>query len=305
MRGTQSADPAGRLSIGALSRATGVPVETLRTWESRYGFPEPERKPSGHRHYSPAIVPRLRRIAEALARGHRASDTVSASDAELAQLLDTTPGAPLGGPERPVPAAPDVGSLVDAVAAFDAERLTRQLLADWARLGVIDFLDRRVAPLVRALGDGWAEGRLEIRHEHFASERVGDLLRTLRLPFEDRASGPLVVFSTLPGEGHSLGLQMAALAVAAAGRRVLYLGAETPVEQLADLVVDLNARVVAVSVSLASRGTTTRRQLVRLRASLPRRVMMLVGGEGAPAVRDVETFADFRALDAWARSLGA
>ncbi len=301
----QSADAGGRLSIGALSRATGVPVETLRTWESRYGFPEPERKPSGHRHYSPAIVPRLRRIAEALARGHRASDTVSASDAELAQLLDTTPAAPLGGAERPVPAAPDVGSLVDAVAAFDAERLTRQLLADWARLGVIDFLDQRVAPLVRALGDGWADGRLEIRHEHFGSERIGDLLRTLRLPFEDRASGPLVVFSTLPGEGHSLGLQMAALVVAAAGRRVLYLGAETPVEQLADLVVDLNARVLAVSVSLAARGTTTRRQLARLRASLPRRVTMLVGGEGAPAVRDVDTFADFRALDAWARSLGA
>jgi len=36
--------PSARLTIGALSRATGIPVETLRTWESRYGFPEPERK---------------------------------------------------------------------------------------------------------------------------------------------------------------------------------------------------------------------------------------------------------------------
>ena len=54
-----------RVSIGALSRATGIPVETLRTWESRYGFPVPERRPSGHRLYPLAIVPRLRRIAEA------------------------------------------------------------------------------------------------------------------------------------------------------------------------------------------------------------------------------------------------
>jgi len=31
-------DQRGLLTIGALSAATGVPVETLRTWERRYGF---------------------------------------------------------------------------------------------------------------------------------------------------------------------------------------------------------------------------------------------------------------------------
>src|SRR6188508_2056350 len=76
-----------RLSIGALSRATEIPVETLRTWESRYGFPVPERRPSGHRLYPLSIVPRLRRIAEALAGGHRARQVVPASDADLRRLL--------------------------------------------------------------------------------------------------------------------------------------------------------------------------------------------------------------------------
>ena len=285
-----------------MSRATSIPVETLRTWEARYGFPEPERKPSGHRCYHPAVVPRLRRIAEALARGHRASDTVSASDADLARLLDVTPVA-LRRPVAPsTDAPPDIAALIDATASFDAEGLTRGLLADWARFGVIEFLEQRIAPLIRSIGDRWSDGRLEIRHEHFASERVGDLLRTLRLPFEERAPGPLVVFSTLPGEGHSLGLQMAALVVAAAGCRVLYLGAETPVDQVAELAADVNARAVAVSISVASRGVTARRHLTRLRSLLPRRVHVLAGGEGAPAGRDIETLTDFRALDQWARA---
>jgi len=87
----------GRLSIGALARATGVPVETLRTWESRYGYPVPERKPSGHRVYPLSSVPRLRRIAQALARGHRAGEVVPASEADLAALLSTT--APPAAPE--------------------------------------------------------------------------------------------------------------------------------------------------------------------------------------------------------------
>ena len=51
------------LSIGVLSRATGIPAETLRTWERRYGFPLPDRKPSGHRLYPAATVKHLRRVA--------------------------------------------------------------------------------------------------------------------------------------------------------------------------------------------------------------------------------------------------
>src|SRR5512141_471477 len=82
-----------RLAIGALSRATAIPVETLRTWESRYGFPVPERRPSGHRVYALSTVPRLRRIAEALARGHRAGQVVPASEVELRQILAAEPRA--------------------------------------------------------------------------------------------------------------------------------------------------------------------------------------------------------------------
>ena len=41
------------LSIGTLSSATGVPVDTLRTWERRYGFPAPVTRTGGsHRRYS-------------------------------------------------------------------------------------------------------------------------------------------------------------------------------------------------------------------------------------------------------------
>jgi MerR family transcriptional regulator, light-induced transcriptional regulator len=40
------------LTIRDVARRTGVESATLRMWEQRYGFPEPERLPSGHRRYS-------------------------------------------------------------------------------------------------------------------------------------------------------------------------------------------------------------------------------------------------------------
>lgn len=39
------------LTIGGLAERTGVPPATLRSWESRYGFPRPTRLAGGHRRY--------------------------------------------------------------------------------------------------------------------------------------------------------------------------------------------------------------------------------------------------------------
>ena len=298
-------DPRGaRLAIGALSRATGIPVETLRTWEIRYGFPVPERRPSGHRVYALSTIPRLKRIAEALARGHRARQVVPASDADLRQLLAAPASiAPSTAGFAPVSASEEIPQLLRLVESFESDRLTHALLSASARLGPLAFLETVAAPLLREVGEAWAKGRLEVRHEHFLSERLGDVLRSLRLAQEERASGPLIVLSTLPGEAHGLGLQMAALVVACAGCRVLYLGTETPVPDMASLTKDLGARALALSVSASSPRPRTSTLVKRLRAALPRRTALLVGGEGASGPAGVQVFKDLRSLDGWAREL--
>jgi len=287
---------AGMLSIGALARATGIAVETLRTWERRYGYPGPSRKPSGHRVYPTSSVPRLRRIAEALTRGHRAGEVLTASEEDLTALLHL---APSGAAERMAPDADVDRELLRAIERFDSERLTRLLMAEWGRLGPLEFVRTRVAPLLTEVGDGWAAGRLEVRHEHFFSERLSDVLRTFRLPLEERARGPLIVFATLPGELHGLGLQMAALVLVTAGCRICYLGTDVPLPELDTLARDLAARAVAVSVSAAGQARAGA-QLKRLRELLSRRVALLVGGQGAGRARPgIEVLQDLAGLVAW------
>ncbi len=295
----------GMLSIGALSRATGIPIETLRTWERRYGFPVPERKPSGHRLYPIESVPRLRRIGQALAEGHRAGEVVPASDEDLARLIEAIPQASeFPGPRSRGSESLTDEELIEAVLEFKGERLMRALLLDWARMRPVDFLAERVAPLIRSVGQGWAEKRLDVRHEHFLSERLGDLLRSLRMPFEERANGPLVVMATLPGELHGLGLQMTALLFASHGFRLLYLGTDTPVDQIASLAKDLGAAHVALSVSVATGGAGSTRAINRLRQSLPDKLTILVGGEGARPKEGIVYLRDLRDLHEWCRSHG-
>ena len=295
----------GLLSIGALSAATGIPVETIRTWERRYGFPLAARKPSGHRVYPLATIPRLRRIAQAIGAGHRAAEVVPASERSLEDLLAAAAGMAPGAPalvqgSSPAPARPP-GDLLAALRAFDAEPLKQSFQQDWARLGPLRFLQEEAAPFLTAVGEAWAEGSLDVRHEHFGSAVLGDFLRAVRLPIDDRAAGPMAALATLPGEFHGLGLQMSALVFGLAGWRTLILGVDTPVAQIAALAREAPLRAVALSCVI-KRGRARTNPLQALRHLLPSRVALIVGGAAAPPphrLKGVETLSDLGALDRW------
>lgn len=57
------------LGIGEIAERTGVPAGTIRMWEQRYGFPEPERTPSGYRRYRAEDAEAVRRVLALRERG--------------------------------------------------------------------------------------------------------------------------------------------------------------------------------------------------------------------------------------------
>jgi methylmalonyl-CoA mutase cobalamin-binding subunit len=97
---------------------------------------------------------------------------------------------------------------------------------------------------------------------------------------------------------------MVALLLAVVGWHILFLGTEVPPTQIASLARDLNARTVAVSVSIANRGEPMAGQITFLRGLLPRRVTLLVGGEGAPGPQPgLKILHDFTEIEEWGRHL--
>ncbi len=103
----------------------------------------------------------------------------------------------------------------------------------------------------------------------------------------------------LPGDTHEGGLLMVSVLFAFRGYRVVYVGAGMPVEQIAAAATSGSIEVVAISVSPAMPHRQIASAIVHLRELLPRRVLLWVGGAGAPpAVRGVERFDNLDALDA-------
>lgn len=292
------------LTIGSLSRETGIPVPTLRTWERRYGQPTPLRRPSGHRLYPAEWVERLRRVAFLLEQGHRAASVLAMPLAQLDGLValsQARPAAPRLVPDAPTMLGEDPAlvRLMRATRRLDRELLMAELRLEWGRLGPLGFLSGVAGPFMTQIGEEWRRGELEVRYEHFASACLRGLLHELRQPYDQAARGERVVVSTLPGDLHDIGLLMAALVLAMRGRRVLYMGSDLPVHETARTAIAQNCTAVAVSVSNAYGPDRGAAQLSQLREQLPLGIALWVGGAGAPMnLNGVEVFANLEHLDA-------
>jgi methanogenic corrinoid protein MtbC1 len=291
------------LTIGALSRATHIPVETLRTWERRYGAPRPLRKPSGHRLYPASTVEHLRRVERLLAQGHRAGQILTLPPDALEEMLElgTRSSTPL--PE-PVPvegasAERSIRILLRAAQDLDRDALLHELRAAWVRFGPIRFLDEIAGRFLTEIGAAWARGEADVRHEHLASACMSDFLRAVREPYDQRARGPRVVAAILPEETHDGGLLLVSALLALRGRRVVYLGTATPVAEIAAAARSTGAEGVVVSVSAAMPPAVSAPALDELRRALPQRLALWTGGAGAPEPsRGIERFTTLAALDA-------
>ncbi len=286
--------------MGAVSRRTGLTEHTLRAWERRFGFPQPVRLPSGHRRYTSEQVRHLLLITLALDQGCRAGDVVPMPLDHLEGLLREA-GA-LDAPTEPGPADRWLEALMDGVHRFDTAAVSSLLQRDALLLGLPRFLRERVDPLLIELGDGWADGRLNVRHEHFASQVLETCLRTLRAPQEAGASGAPLLLATLPGEHHELGVQVVALASVIAGRSVRILGASTPVDEIVAAAQSLRPAAVGLSISATTANETTRELVLELRRRMSSDVRLWLGGAGAAMlgalpgeIRRLETLDDLDA----------
>ena len=82
------------------------------------------------------------------------------------------------------------------------------------------------------------------------------------------------VRSTLAGDAHRLGLQMAALVSALAGLRVIYLGPSTPLDEIAEAAKRQKVRAVMLSLSQGQDPRVALDALQNLRSSLATDVVL-------------------------------
>ncbi len=273
-------------NIAAVERDTGLTKDTLRVWERRYGFPNPDRDAFGERIYPIDQVEKLRALRRLMDAGHRPGKVIRLSIEELMALTAQTASASDAPRSLSDVMAEhdDLDRFLSMVRAHQIDEFRRALSQSQLRLGMERFVLEIVAPMTRLVGDLWARGEFEVFEEHLYTESLQVVMRSTIANIPQPAEQPRVMLTTVPQESHGLGLLMAEALLALDGCRCTSLGVQTPVWDILRAAAAHRADVVALSFSSVLNPNHVLDALNELRSKLPEGVEIWAGGN-APILR--------------------
>jgi DNA-binding transcriptional MerR regulator len=269
-----------RYPIRAVSKLTGISIDTLRAWERRYGAVTPTRDERG-RMYTGADVERLRLLNGAVEQGHSIGQLAALSDDQLRALGGA---ASAGAPRAAVPTrwTPiDTAALITALRQYDAAGIDQELSRLAAVLRPLDLLQDVLMPVLTRVGDDWHSGRTRIAQEHLMSATTRNVLGAFLRLYTRRDASVRLLFATPAGERHEIATLGAAMLAASAGLGVSYLGADLPAREIVDSVEPTGAGVLVLGLTAAAAGKTHERELKTIVRELPNGIELWAGGRGA------------------------
>jgi DNA-binding transcriptional MerR regulator/methylmalonyl-CoA mutase cobalamin-binding subunit len=267
--------------IRAVSKLTGISIDTLRAWERRYQAVTPQRDES-RRLYTEADVQRLNLLNAAVEKGHAIGRLAALSNEELRGLI----GGPAPAEAEPVTAGPPrqdrpvikLQSVMDSIERLDYAQTERELSVLAAVLPPRELIHQVVHPLLLQVGEAWHKGKLGIAQEHMTSALLRNLLGAM-VPLHRRSSPACkLLFATPSGERHELGILLSAMLTVGGGLGIVYLGSDLPAGEIVAAARKTAPQAVVLGFIGANGAKAAMRDLREVAEKLPSRIELWVGG---------------------------
>lgn len=250
---------------------TGVPADTFRAWERRYGLPRPQRGEGGQRLYSERDIATIRWLRDRTSEGLTISQAVA--------LLET---------ETVASATNDQARSYDAL-RMDLRQALLQfeapaadlLLGEAFALYPLDMVCVNIIqPTLIDIGEMWHVGTASVAQEHFASQFLRRKLLALLNIYDVPEGRATIIAACAPGEQHDLGLLLLALFLVRRNYKVVFLGADVPIEALQQALTQVRTEIVCISASTPTTGDHALHMARQIRQSHPQ-LLIFIGGQGA------------------------
>jgi MerR family transcriptional regulator, light-induced transcriptional regulator len=229
------------IPIRTIASLTGVKAITLRAWERRYGLIRPIRTPKGHRLYTQQHVELIHRVLDLVDRGV----AIGQVRKTLEDNKDAGEALRGAGPWREYK-----HRMARAIASFNESALD-EVYDEALSLHSVQRVTRLLlSPLLIHLGRRWKGILGGVAEEHFFAVYLRNKLGA-RLHHRRRlATGPSILAACAPGELHEIGLLLFTLAAHESGLRVISLGADTPLAEVAIAVRRAGCSAAVISSSM-------------------------------------------------------
>lgn len=214
-------------TIKDLENLSGIKAHTIRIWEQRYTFLKPRRTATNIRYYNNEELKAVLNIALLNKYGYKISHIDRMAPDEISSHILSL-SDPRAVQER------IINDLVKEMVDMDIEQFDKTISGFIATKGIERAINQIIFPFLEKIGILWQTGHINPAQEHL----VSNLIRQKLIAAIDHAAGTFEKDQTfllfLPeGEHHELGLLFMHYLLKCRGIKVIYLGANVPVEDLA------------------------------------------------------------------------
>ena len=287
-------------NIGLVSHLLGIREDTLRKWESRYGFPSPVRSEKGRRSYSDSDLASLKKVQSLIVSGLPVKEAICT----LKRNLPTSEAAS----QEAVKQSAFASKVIRLLKNNDLMACRREIHDLFLNYKVLDAIEDHIAPLMSEVGESWYHGRLCVFHEHAISSIVEESLAVASMSKRLQKDSLKVLLTTPPGERHAVGLNLVHVYLASVGAQCYAMGPELDFEEVVKAAEAFDIDVVAVSISQCVKPKIIKQYLHQLREMLSGDVKVWLGGRGLVNLHSiperVECFLSIRELDRAYSSFG-
>lgn len=230
----------------AVAQETGVPADTFRAWERRYGVPHPHRTEGGHRLYSERDIAIIRWLRDRTEEGLTISQAIAlmsnGSDANLSWLdaaVDTEPHSWTRLKTQ----------LISAFGDFDDKRAEKIMGEAFALYPLDDVFFRLMQPVINEISEQLQQGKLSVIAEHFATQFIRRKLASILNTYHITDGRGLLMMGCAPSEPYDLVMLLLSVLLVRHGWHVIYLGPHVPLEDLVNTVQYLQPDMICLDAS--------------------------------------------------------
>lgn len=213
-------------TIKDLENLSGIKAHTIRIWEQRYSFLKPKRSQTNIRYYQSDELKKLLNIALLNRHGFKISHIDKMSPDTVREKILSLSSAE-AKQERMI------NELLHGMIDLETS-LFEQILDDHIKThGIDDAIKNLIFPFLHKIGILWMTDHIKIAQEHIVSNIIRQkLIMGIENARKLHSSNKCVVMFLPDGQYHELGLLYMHYLLKIRGLKIIYLGADVPVDEL-------------------------------------------------------------------------
>ncbi|MEO8933546.1 MAG: MerR family transcriptional regulator [Xanthomarina sp.] len=216
-------------SMAQIVALTGIKAHTLRKWETRYSFLEPERTDTNIRYYTDEQLKKLMNIGVLTRKGYRISKIDKMSNEEIHDLIAELL---LNSSDED-----EISGLIIATLEMDEVAFNDILNTHIKSDGLLATVTQLIYPFLNRVGVLWGINKVMPAQEHFVSNLIKKKMFSAidLLPFPNKNASIILMFLT-ENEHHEIGLLLAYYIARDMGWKVYYLGQNVPTNNIKQVI---------------------------------------------------------------------